>query len=275
MTEALEWLARQLGEGKAKSSIKLYFELLDAICAAAVADRVMPNNPCAGVRLSKVLNGVSRAPKWIPAEDQVLRLLDVIPPSWEAAVRPSEAIGVEEDERCFDLAEEELHVVQQLRYSPRTHGGFYLSGAKSGSSGTVDLDAVVAEKMRAHTAAFPPVELEMLDITSGEPRHRTVRLLFRHAPRESNNRQNLVAGVRAKWRAAAGWPDVEHAGFHTRRHFFATTLISQHVEPQEVQRVLRHKMFTMTLEAYVHRWPKGVRQCGVIGAALPGAVARL
>ncbi|MER7005247.1 hypothetical protein ABT297_19680 [Dactylosporangium sp. NPDC000555] len=112
LTEVLEWLARQLGEGKAKSSIKLYFELLDAICAAAIADKVMPDNPCAGVRLSKVLNGVSRAPKWIPTEDQVVRLLDVVPPRWEAAVwlgagaglRPSEAIGVEEGERCFDFA---------------------------------------------------------------------------------------------------------------------------------------------------------------------------
>ncbi|MFB9450848.1 phage integrase central domain-containing protein [Dactylosporangium vinaceum] len=61
LTEVLEWLARQLGEGKAKSSIKLYFELLDAICAAAVADKVMPDKPCASVRLAKILNGVSRA----------------------------------------------------------------------------------------------------------------------------------------------------------------------------------------------------------------------
>jgi len=281
LTEVLEWLARQLGEGKAKSSIKLYFELLDAICAAAVADKVMPDNPCAGVRLSKVLNGVSRAPKWIPTEDQVLKLLDVVPPRWEAAVwlgagaglRPSEAIGIEEGERCFDFAEQELHVVQQLRYLPRTHGGFYLSGPKSGSSGTVDLDAVVAEKIREHIAQFPPVELEMLDITSGEPRHRKLRLLFttRHGNPITDRIWSREWG---KWRAAAGLPDVEHAGFHALRHFFATTLISQHVEPQEVQRALRHKTLTMTLETYVHWWPKRSRQRGVIGAALQSAAAR-
>jgi len=281
LTEVLEWLANQLGDGKPKSSIKLYFELLDAILAAAVADKAIRDNPCAGVRLSKVLNGVSRAPKWIPTEEQVLRLFDVVPARWQgtlwlgagAGLRPAEALGVEEGERCFDFAEEELHVVQQLRYSPQTHGGFYLSGPKSGSSGTVDLDAVVAEHIREHMREFPPAELELTDITSGEEKKRTVRLLFttRHGNPITDRIWSREWG---KWRAAAGWPDIEHAGFHALRHFFATTLISQHVEPQEVQRALRHKTLAMTLETYVHWWPKRVRQRGVIGAALMAATAR-
>ncbi|GAA3280120.1 hypothetical protein Dvina_00060 [Dactylosporangium vinaceum] len=80
----------------------------------------------------------------------------------------------------------------------------------------------------------------MLDITSGEPRCRTARLLFttRH---ENPITDRIWSRERAKWRAKAGWPDIEHAGFRALRHFFAPTLISQHVEPQEVQRALRHK----------------------------------
>jgi hypothetical protein len=32
--------------------------------------------------------------------------------------------------------------------------------------------------------------------------------------------------------------------FHPPRHFFATMLIAQHVEPQELQRALLHKTLT-------------------------------
>lgn len=41
----------------------------------------------------------------------------------------------------------------------------------------------------------------------------------------------------------------EHGTFHALRHFFATTLITN-AEPQEVQRLLRHKTLRITLETY-------------------------
>ncbi|MEQ4300556.1 tyrosine-type recombinase/integrase [Plantactinospora sp. B6F1] len=63
-------------------------------------------------------------------------------------------------------------------------------------------------------------------------------------------------------------------GFHALRHFFATTLITNHAEPQEVQRLLRHKTLRITLETYVHWWPKRERPRGVIGSVLRSASAR-
>jgi integrase len=74
-----------------------------------------------------------------------------------------------------------------------------------------------------------------------------------------------------KWRDAAGWPK-EHGGFHALRHFFATTLITNHAEPQEVQRLLRHKTLRIILE-HVHWWPKRDRRRGLVGAALSAAPA--
>ncbi|GLY99166.1 hypothetical protein Acsp02_64200 [Actinoplanes sp. NBRC 103695] len=41
------------------------------------------------------------------------------------------ALGFEDGSRRLDVANEELHVVQQLRYSPREYGGFYLTGLTS------------------------------------------------------------------------------------------------------------------------------------------------
>lgn len=62
-----------------------------------------------------------------------------------------------------------------------------------------------------------------------------------------------------KWRAEAGWPDTTHAGFHALRHFFATVLITNGAEPQDIQRAMRHKTLAMTLETYVGYWPKRVK----------------
>ncbi len=95
-----------------------------------------------------------------------------------AGLRISVALGFEDGVRCLDAENEELHVVQQLRYSPCDYGGFYLSEPKSGSSGTVDLDPMVADALRQHVKEFPLVEIEMPDITGGPLVRRTVPLLF-------------------------------------------------------------------------------------------------
>ncbi|MEU8180523.1 tyrosine-type recombinase/integrase [Micromonospora sp. NPDC049047] len=50
-----------------------------------------------------------------------------------------------------------------------------------------------------------------------------------------------------KWRDKAGWPK-KHGRFHALRHLFATTLITNHAEPQNVQRLLRHQTLRITLE---------------------------
>ncbi|MFU8872272.1 tyrosine-type recombinase/integrase [Micromonospora sp. SL4-19] len=52
------------------------------------------------------------------------------------------------------------------------------------------------------------------------------------------------------------------------RHFFATTLMSNGFEPQDVQKALRHANLRITLETYVHWLPKKDRPRGVVGALL-------
>ena len=277
LTAVLEWLTQRLDEGTPKSSLKLYFELLDAVLNAAVTDKVLPDNPCDGVKLAQVLRGLSRAPKWVPAEDEVLALLDVVPARYRAIVwlgagqgcRLGEALGMEDGTRCVDHERGELHIVQQLRYAPQEHSGFYISEPKAGSAGTVDLDPVVGQVLRDHVRAFPPVLVELVDISSGEPVRRTVPLLFsttRGNPFSDRTWSREWAG----WRDAAGWPK-EHGTFHALRHFFATTLITNHAEPQEVQRLLRHKTLRITLETYVHWWPKRERPRGLVGSVLQAA----
>ncbi|MET8353469.1 site-specific integrase [Micromonospora sp. NPDC005206] len=279
LTTVLEWLTSQLANDVPKSSMRLYFELLDAILAAAVTDKVIPDNPCDGVKLVKVLRGLSRVPKWVPTEHDVLALLDAVPARYRAAIwlgagqgcRFGEMLGMEHG-KSIDVSAQELHVTQQLRYSPQGYGGFYLCLPKAGSSGTLDLDQAVREALETHVRDFPPVEVEMVDITSGDPVRRSVPLLFT-TTRGNPFTDRTWSNEWVKWRDKAGWPK-KQGGFHALRHFFATTLITNHAEPQDVQRLLRHQTLRITLETYVHWWPRRERRRGVIGDVLRAAANR-
>jgi hypothetical protein len=61
--DVLRWLAKELADGVPQSSLRLYFELLDAVMAAALRDKVTQDNPCDGIKLSQVFRGLSSAPK--------------------------------------------------------------------------------------------------------------------------------------------------------------------------------------------------------------------
>jgi hypothetical protein len=65
----------------------------------------------------------------------VLRLADVVPEQYRVAIwlgagqgmRLGGVPGMEDGTRCLDFLHRELHVIQQLRHSERTHGGCYLA----------------------------------------------------------------------------------------------------------------------------------------------------
>jgi hypothetical protein len=114
------------------------------------------------------------------------RRLDAVPPRYRAAIwlgaaqgcRLSEALGMEHGARCVGHAGGELHIIQQLRYAPAEYGGSYLCAPKAGSAGTIDLDLAVSEVLTEHVRQFPPVEVDLVDVLSGEPARRVVPLLF-------------------------------------------------------------------------------------------------
>ena len=75
-----------------------------------------------------------------------------------------------------------------------------------------------------------------------------------------------------QWRKAAGWPN--EATFHSLRHYYATALITAGADPTDVQKALRHSSLRITLETYVHWWPKKQRRRNVVGTALRDAARR-
>jgi hypothetical protein len=122
----------------------------------------------------------------------VVALLSVVPDRYQAAVhlgagegmRLGEVLGFEATIRCFNPDHGEVHVVQQLRFHKAEYGGFYLAPPKAGSIGDVDLDDEVGAVLAQHIENYPPVLVELPDITAGtpdpgkQPRRRHVALLF-------------------------------------------------------------------------------------------------
>jgi integrase len=133
----------------------------------------------------------------------------------------------------------------------------------------------VGEKLRRHVRDYPPVEVEMLDRTGPTPIRRRVPLLFTTVHKNPFT-DRTWSGEWVKWRSKAGWPDdPKQGGFHALRHFFATTLVVNHVDPKDVQRALRHATLQTTLEIYVHFWPRRERRRSIVGAALQAASEQL
>lgn len=214
--------------------------------------------------------------------EDVLALLDVVPDQFAAAIwlgagqgmRLGEVLGMEAGTRCVDYLAREVHVVQQLRFHAKQYGGFYLGPPKSGSVGDVDLDDQVAVILAEHLRAHPPVTVELPDITAGTPDAgksapvREVGLLFTNENGRPIQDQRW-SEMWMNWRSAAGWP--EEGTFHSLRHYFATTLITQGADPTEVQKALRHRNLRTTLETYVHWWPKSERRRSIVSAVLNDA----
>jgi integrase len=192
-------------------------------------------------------------------------------------MRLGEVLGIENGTRCVDYLRREVHVVQQLRFHRVEYGGFYLAPPKSGSVGDVDLDDDVAAVLGEHIRNHPPVTVELADITRGTPDpgkpalRRPVELLFtdyQGRPFHDQAWSKLWQG----WRRSAKWP--EEGTFHSLRHYFATALISANLDPTDVQRALRHSSLRITLETYVHWWPKKDRRRNVVGTALRDAAEK-
>lgn len=134
LTSVLEWLTTRLGSDTPKTTLKLYFELLDAVLTAAAANKVIPENPCDSVKLPQILRGRFRAPKWVPTEHEVLAPLDAVRrrtgprPGWRRTGLPvwrsdwarktRAAASTPSTANCTSFS--------NWMYSPREHDGFFV-----------------------------------------------------------------------------------------------------------------------------------------------------
>jgi integrase len=133
----------------------------------------------------------------------------------------------------------------------------------------VQLDAAVQSTITDHLGRFGATDVELVDAVTPVPRRRTAQLLFTDAHgRPFHDRRWSEHWVR--WRDAAGWP-ARHGTFHALRHFCATTMLTHGIDPQHVQKTLRHASLQRTLNTYVHWIPRRERPINIISQALQTA----
>jgi hypothetical protein len=69
VTDILEWIAKLIAANAAQTSIRTYFDVFNNVRNAAVVDKVIPSNPCRGIKIGDILRGLSLAPKWVPTTE--------------------------------------------------------------------------------------------------------------------------------------------------------------------------------------------------------------
>jgi integrase len=206
-SEIQAWIRRLVTTGEgwrplAPSTVEVMYRYVVAVFRAAVADRVIVASPCVDVRLPK---GKHRRVEPISTE-AVVGLVDAVESRYRALVvlgagmglRQGEAVGIELDQ--VDFLRRQLVVRQQLVVlageqpkiaPPKTDGSYR----------TIPLPQVVLDALAAHLAEFPPVPVEVEDVTGPQPIHRPARLLFTTPDGRPLRRTSFSAAV---WQPAPG-----------------------------------------------------------------------
>jgi integrase len=252
-SEVQAWV-RGLEQHLAPSTIEVVYSFVAGVFRAAVRDRLIVATPCVDVRLPK------REPKRVEplATERVEALIAAIPDRYRALVvlaagtglRQGEAFGLEVT--AVDWLRRTLDVRQQLVLMPG--GAPYVAPLKTPASyRTVPLPRVVIDALTAHLATFPPVEVEVLDMTSKPTaRRRPAALIFTTSARLPIRRTRFSD----VWRTAAKAATLPAgASFHDLRHYYASLLIQHGESVKVVQKRLGHKSAVETLDTYSHLWP--------------------
>ncbi len=220
----------------AASTLTTVFRYLSSILKSAVADRIIPRNPCADVRLPKIDKARVR-----PLElAQVAALANGLNDRYRAMVwlgvgsglRISEALGLVRDR--IDMTAGTVTVDQQLVCVQ----GFdlYLGPPKTQASRrTVPLGKSTLATLEAHMDAYPPGDWGLVFTRAdGKPIRRSVASRIVSEAAKKNN----VPGT-----------------FHDLRHTYASLLIGAGESVKVVQARLGHASASETLDTYSHMWP--------------------
>ncbi|MGW5303828.1 tyrosine-type recombinase/integrase [Streptomyces griseoluteus] len=243
---------------------------VSAVFNAAVDDELLARNPFKARSVQMPKTGETSVKPW--TADHVFAVQHALPARYRAAVdlgagcglRQGEVFGLSVDE--VDFAGGWITVSHQLK---RLRGRYVFAPPKGGKTRQVPLPGAVADALRAHVVAFPPVTVTLPWRTvDGEPR--TKRLYF-----------SGVAGVHVRvshfndrmWKpalAAAGlipeagggerYASAREHGMHALRHFYASVLLDAGENIKALSRYLGHADAGFTLRTYTHLMPSSERR---------------
>lgn len=251
---------------------------LSAILDQAVADSLIPRNPCkaASVKAPRVVK--QKLVPWSWEQAQAIRA--ELPARYQGMVDAGAALGLRQGE-IFGLSLDEVdflrrvvHVQHQVKLYQAVTPVY--GPPKGGKPRDVPLPRQGAEALAAHLEQFPAVEVTLpWQVPDGKPR--TYALIFTGDKGGAVNRSafNKKTWVPARQSAGIADGDDDAAGMHQLRHHYASVLLRNGVDIKRVQSYLGHHSAAFTLDVYGHLMPddeeRSLRQIEAIFDALETA----
>ena len=236
-SELQAWLKGRT-EVLAPSTVRTLHQLVSAIFAAAVVDRLIASSPATGVKLPRAA-GDEVAPM---SRAQVHAVAAAVPDRYRALVVVAAATGLRQGELLgltldrIDFLRRTIRVDRQLVTVSGQEP--YLAPPKTPSSTrTIPAPAVALEALARHLETFPVVDEPAFVFT------------------DEGGRPIRRPHIGHVWRRAARDADVAGHTFHDLRHFTASALIAAGSSVKAVQRLLGHTSAKTTLDVYGHLWP--------------------
>ncbi|WP_405735173.1 site-specific integrase [Streptomyces sp. NBC_01537] len=244
---------------------------LSSILEAAVDDKRLARNPmhAKSVRWPKAPQ--ERRGAW--SLETALRVRDLINPRNRIAVVLALGCGLRQGE-VFGLSPEDidhargvLHIRRQVQ---AINGRLYFALPKGAKTRTVDMPSSVAEELKRHVKAFPPVEVELPWERPGADRPTrkfSLLLTTRFGNAVAVNTWNTYtwkpalakAGVippRPKGAKQWQWEAAPKDGFHVLRHTYASVMLEAGESVVTLARWLGHSSPAITLGYYAHFMPE-------------------
>jgi integrase len=244
---------------------------LSSILEAAVDDKRLARNPMHAKSVKWPKAPRERREAWLL--ERALQVRDVISPRNRVTVvlglgcglRQGEVFGLSPED--IDYARGVLHVRRQVQ---AINGKLYFALPKGGKTRTVDMPPSVAQELKRHVKAFPPVEVELPWEKPGADRPRkrfSLVLTTRFGNAVAVNTWNTYswkpalakAGIippRPKGAKPWQWEAAPKDGFHVLRHTYASMMLEAGESVVTVARWLGHSSPAVTLGYYAHFMPE-------------------
>lgn len=235
---------RQLETGSADqaplqpATIGVAHSILSAVFKAAVRDRRLAANPCAGTRLPRV----EKRKVVPPTTEAVEALRAAMPAEFQALVTFTAGTGMRQGE-VFGLTVDRLDMLRRTVTVDRQLVGVDAGRPAFGPPKTdasvrdIPLPRVVVDALAAQLAAYGEGPGGVVFTLDALPIRRSS--FFERVWRRSLDAADLPRSIR----------------FHDLRHYYASLLIRHGESVKTVQARLGHASATETLDTYSHLWP--------------------
>ncbi len=242
---------------------------LSSILEAAVDDKRLARNPMDAKSVWWPKAPQERREAWLL--ETALRVRDAISPRNRIAVVIGLGCGLRQGE-VFGLSPEDIDyargVVHVRRQIQAIRGRLYFALPKGAKTRTVDMPPSVAEELKRHVDAFPPVEVELpWGKLEGQGRKFPLLLTTRFGNAVAVNTWNTytwkpalaevgIIPPRAKGAKPWQWAAAPKDGFHVLRHTYASIILEAGESVVTLARWLGHSSPAITLGYYAHFMPE-------------------